>query len=239
MQPSRKQLEVKPNSEVETNIKAKVKYLDRIGFASADNSDKAYDRISYYFEKPKHETVHVTDLWTAKEQHNFLKRNGLLNAEKLRERRARLGSLGGVTVKSRIQHDRFLDTHTYDRLPKLTTQVAKLRNRPAKQRELETFNIYTQSHALLELPSHASPHHYQQKLSKQRSSLFSPQLSTGQLSKINGLIEACSKSIQSSVDIRKKIVPIKSQSRHSRHMLNPKGAGQIAGQVDKLLANEH
>mmetsp|Transcript_17148 Transcript_17148/g.30817 ORF Transcript_17148/g.30817 Transcript_17148/m.30817 type:complete len:240 (-) Transcript_17148:4787-5506(-) len=226
------------DSEEMSELEAKIEYLDEIGFKSIDLANQECDHFLYYLEKPKYTALHVTDLWTAKEQHNFLKKNGLLNAERVRVKRALLGNVGNITVRDRRAHDQFRDTHSKERLPVLTQNTEKLRNKPRKLRAIETYAMYTKTHSQLELPQCSSTKNYlKSRLSQTRSLHFSPEPTEVKLTQFDGLIEECSKQIETNALTRKAI----DQPRLRTRKLPPckRSTEEIAHKIKRMLANDY
>mmetsp|Transcript_11979 Transcript_11979/g.22921 ORF Transcript_11979/g.22921 Transcript_11979/m.22921 type:complete len:244 (+) Transcript_11979:355-1086(+) len=220
-------------------LENQIGYLDNLGFKSHELVEMERGRFNYFLEKPKAETIHVTDLWSIREQKNFLKMQGLADAEKERIKRASM-EVGGPSVKDRRQQDKFRDTKTFEKLPKLTLETEKLRNKPTNRRVLETYSLYSKSHTQLERPSFGSPKHYQLNLKKQKSRFYSPQADS-KLKDFDGLIDACNTKIKTNENIRNDILlsPIVSPFKCARNeFVQQKKAERIAKKVKRLLDSE-
>jgi hypothetical protein len=216
-----------------TDLEAKIAYLNGIGFKSNElaGAEKTGAGFKGYFEKQIHSTVNVTELWSIPQQRQFLKTQGLFEAEKERIKRARLKNTGVTSVRERRMHDEFMDSIAYRKLPKLTVEVNKLRNKPAEGRRLETFAIFSKTHTRLERPHRQTPKHYEEKIEQLRSRYFSPQ---PKKDKLEGLIATCEEAMKSSIDIlrtiakRPKQLPTKVVSKRRQDE-------RIARKVKKLM----
>lgn len=223
-------------SPLAKELEAKIDYLNEIGFRSNELAgiERTRSGLKFYFEKHRHSAVNVADLWSIQEQNHFLKAHGLVEAERERIKRARIQSTGVTLVRDRIMHDKFLDTIAYSQLPKLTVEVNKLRNKPLQARRLETFAIYSRTHASLERPNMQPTKHYEEKIDQLRSKYFPLQ---PKKDKLEGLIATCDEIMRSSTEHlrsiakRPKQLPTKVVNRQRRDQ-------QIAKKVKKLLDND-
>lgn len=223
-------------------LESQIELLENLGFKSQQLVDVERGRFNFYFERPKHETVHVTDLWSLREQKKFLKMEGLIGAEKERVKRATLETIGKTSVNDRRQQDKFRDLSRNTKLPKLTQETNKLRNRPTNRRVLETYSLYSKSHQQLEHLTLGSPKHFQSPIKREHSRFFSPQHSITKLnSDFNELIDTCTNKMKTIQDLRhdmlsKASIEVLKSPKHSHQEL--KRVEKIANKVKKLLDSD-
>jgi hypothetical protein len=218
-------------------LESQIRYLDQIGFKSSQLTELECERFTYYTEKARHSNMHVTDLWSVKDQVRFLKSNGLEDAEKERVKRAKLGHLSEATIQDRRNHDHFRDTCSHVKLPKLTSMTEQIRNKPPDRRRLETYSIYNRSHEKSLRTAIGSPSHFAQKLKSQEGQYFSPHHHATKTSKFEDFIDKCSKTIEENEDFMHLATRTALRSQHHTEK-DRRNSMRIASKVRRILGSD-
>lgn len=230
------------NSEYNRDLQSKIGLLDKIGFRSVQRDSREPGNFNFYLDKPKHETVHVTDLWSVKDKRLFLKRQDLEDAERERVKRRTLFVLSEITAKDRRSQDKFIDLSSKDRLPKLTVERNKFRNSPTERRNFETYSLYLRFCSESDRAAIKSPRQLSidspKAVTLPPSNSTSPNLKSNKLSKLNVLIDVCTEKMKSTQSLRHRlklkptVIILKNQKRIKLEQMKLR---KIARSVKRLL----